>query len=342
MCIQIGSHTLSAPVVVAPMSGVTDRPFRRLARRLGAPLVVTEMIASHAVLRDVLEETRKAEIDSEDTPAVVQIAGWEPEVMAEAARMMADRGADAIDINMGCPAKKVVNKYAGSALMRDEVLAGRIMEAVVGAVDLPVTLKMRLGWDAENRNAPELARIAEASGIRLITVHGRTRCQMYTGTADWSGIREVVETVSLPVVANGDVVDIETAKACLAESGAQGVMIGRGCYGRPWLPAQVAAALNGETPRADPDAQERRDILAEHLEAMLSHYGVQSGIRNARKHIGWYTEGLAGSAAFRQRVNNTTEPAVVFAEIDRYFADYGSAENNDKNAGEDNAGRIAA
>ncbi|WP_416153129.1 tRNA dihydrouridine synthase DusB [Thalassobaculum sp. OXR-137] len=338
MCLRIGSHTLSAPVMVAPMSGVTDRPFRRLARRLGAPLVVTEMIASHAVLRDVLEETRKAEIDSEDTPAVVQIAGWEPEIMAEAARMMADRGADAIDINMGCPAKKVVNKYAGSALMRDELLAGRIMEAVVAAVDLPVTLKMRLGWDAENRNAPELARIAEAAGIRLITVHGRTRCQMYTGTADWSGIRAVVETVSLPVVANGDVTSIETARACLEESGADGVMIGRGCYGRPWFPAQVAAALAGETPRADPDVQERRAILAEHLDAMLSHYGVQSGIRNARKHIGWYTDGLAGSAGFRQRVNNTTDPAVVFAEIDRYFAELDAgATGND-----DNGGRIAA
>jgi tRNA-dihydrouridine synthase B len=333
MCIQIGSHTLSAPVIMAPMSGVTDRPFRRLARRLGAPLVVTEMIASHAVLRDVREETRKAEIDAEDIPAVVQIAGWEPEVMAEAARMMADRGAHAIDINMGCPAKKVVNKYAGSALMRDEVLAGRIMAAVVAAVDLPVTLKMRLGWDAENRNAPDLARIAEASGIRLITVHGRTRCQMYTGTADWSGIREVVETVSLPVVANGDVTSIETATACLEQSGATGVMIGRGCYGRPWFPAQVAAALTGGTPLPDPDADERRAILAEHLDAMLAHYGVQAGIRNARKHIGWYTEGLSGSAVFRQRVNNTTDPAVVFAEIDRFFAEVGA---------EKNMGRIAA
>lgn len=320
MCIQIGPHSLSAPVMVAPMSGVTDRPFRRLARRLGAPLVVTEMIASHAVLRDVREESRKAEIDAEDTPAVVQIAGWEPEVMAEAARMMADRGADAIDINMGCPAKKVVNKYAGSALMRDEVLAGRIMEAVVAAVDLPVTLKMRLGWDADNRNAPKLARIAETAGIRLITVHGRTRCQMYTGTADWAGIRAVVESVSLPVVANGDVVSIETAKACLERSGADGVMIGRGCYGRPWFPAQVAAALTGGVVRADPDAEERRSILTEHLDAMLEHYGIHAGIRNARKHIGWYTDGLPGSAAFRQRVNNTTDPETVFAEIDRFFA----------------------
>jgi tRNA-dihydrouridine synthase B len=319
--------------MVAPMSGVTDRPFRRLARRLGAPLVVTEMIASHAVLRDVREETRKAEIDAEDTPAVVQIAGWEPKVMAEAARMMADRGADAIDINMGCPAKKVVNKYAGSALMRDEVLAGRIMEAVVAAVDLPVTLKMRLGWDAESRNAPRLARIAETAGIRLITVHGRTRCQMYTGTADWAGIHAVVESVSLPVVANGDVVSIETAKACLERSGADGVMIGRGCYGRPWFPAQVAAALTGGVVRADPDAEERRSILTEHLDAMLGHYGIHAGIRNARKHIGWYTDGLPGSAAFRQRVNNTMDPETVFAEIDRYFAGLEQT---------DSTGRIAA
>jgi len=319
MCINIGPHRLSAPVVVAPMSGVTDRPFRRLARRLGAPLVVTEMIASHAVLRDVREEVRKAEIDAEDTPSVVQIAGWEPEVMAEAARMMEDRGADAIDINMGCPAKKVVNKYAGSALMRDEVLAGAIMEAVVAAVDLPVTLKMRLGWDAGSPNAPTLARIAQNAGIRLLTVHGRTRCQMYTGTADWKAIREVVEAVDLPVIANGDVTSIGAAQSCLAQSGADGVMIGRGCYGRPWFPAQVAAALAGETPRPDPDPAERHAILAEHLDAMLAHYGVQSGIRNARKHIGWYTESLPGSAAFRQRVNNTMDPAVVFAEIDRYF-----------------------
>lgn len=333
MCIQIGEHILSAPVVVAPMSGVTDRPFRRLARRLGAPLVVTEMIASHAVLRDVREETRKAEIDAEDTPAVVQIAGWEPEVMAEAARMMADRGADAIDINMGCPAKKVVNRYAGSALMRDEGLAGRIMEAVVGAVDLPVTLKMRLGWDADSHNAPSLARIAEDAGIKLITVHGRTRCQMYTGTADWGAIRAVVDTVSVPVVANGDVVSIETARACLRQSGAAGVMIGRGCYGRPWFPAQVAAALTGGEVRPDPDAEERRAILAEHLDAMLGHYGTQAGIRNARKHIGWYTDGLPGSAAFRQRVNNTTDPATVFAEIDRFF---GAMEPGDR------ASRIAA
>jgi tRNA-dihydrouridine synthase B len=320
MSIQIGPHRISAPVLVAPMSGVTDRPFRRLAKRLGAPLVVTEMIASQAVLHDVREETRKAELDREDNPAVVQLAGWQPEVMAEAARMMADKGADVIDINMGCPAKKVVNKYAGSALMRDEVLAGEIMTAVVGAVSLPVTLKMRLGWDAQTRNAPTLARMAEEAGIQLITVHGRTRNQMYTGTADWSAIRAVTETVSVPVVANGDVVSIDAARACLEQSGADGVMIGRGCYGRPWFPAQVAAALAGDRPKPDPTPQERHAIMAEHLEAMLDHYGTHSGMRNARKHIGRYTEGLHGSAAFRQRVNNTMDPEIVFAEIDRYFA----------------------
>ena len=319
MSIAIGSHPLPNPVFVAPMSGVTDRPFRRLARRLGAPLVVTEMVASAAMLREVCDEVRKAEIDADDDLSIVQIAGWEPEVMAEAARMVVDRGADVVDLNMGCPAKKVVNKYAGSALMRDEALAGRIMQAVVAAVPVPVTVKMRLGWSDENRNAPALARIAEAAGIQLVTVHGRTRCQMYNGEADWSAIRGVREAVSIPVIANGDVVSIASACDCLARSGADGVMIGRGCYGRPWFPRQVAAALSGAPVPASPSAIERRAILVEHLDAMLSHYGIASGIRNARKHIGWYLEGLPGSAEFRQRINNTTDPDTVFAEIDRYF-----------------------
>ncbi len=320
MSITFGTHRASAPVMVAPMSGVTDRPFRRLARRLGAPLVVTEMVASAAMLRDVRDEVRKAEIDGEDDLSIVQLAVWDPAVMAEAARIVADRGADVVDINMGCPAKKVVNKYAGSALMRDEGLAGRIMAAVVGAVPVPVTVKMRLGWSDQDRNAATLARIAEREGVQLVTVHGRTRCQMYNGQADWTAIRSVCEAVAVPVVANGDVVSIDDARECLRQSGADGVMIGRGCYGRPWFPAQVAAALAGQPVPADPTPRERRGILHEHLDAMLSHYGVQSGIRNARKHIGWYLEGLPGVAAFRQRINNTTDPATVFAEIDRYFA----------------------
>lgn len=319
MSILVGSLTLAAPVIVAPMSGVTDRPFRRLARRLGAPLVVSEMIASAAMLREVRDELRKAEIDGEDAPAVVQLAGWDPAVMAEAARLNADRGAAVIDINMGCPAKKVVNKLAGSALMQDEALAGRILEAVVAAVPVPVTLKMRLGWDDSSRNAARLARIAEQAGVQLLTVHGRTRCQMYTGTADWTAIGAVKDAVSLPVIANGDITTMEKAQRCLELSNADGVMIGRGCYGRPWFPRQVAAYLTDGTRLPDPGIGERKTILVEHLDAMLSYYGIHTGLRNARKHIGWYSQGLPNSAAFRQVANNTLDPRTVFQAIEDFF-----------------------
>ncbi|NQW10907.1 MAG: tRNA dihydrouridine synthase DusB [Alphaproteobacteria bacterium] len=319
MSISIGSLVLSTPVIVAPMSGVTDRPFRRLARRLGAPLVVSEMVASAAMLREVRDEVRKAEIDADDAPAVVQLAGWDPAVMAETARLSADRGAAVIDINMGCPAKKVVNKLAGSALMRDEALAGRILDAVVAAVAVPVTLKMRLGWDDGSRNAVTLARIAERAGVQLLTVHGRTRCQMYTGTADWTAIRAVKQAVSLPVIANGDITTVENAQLCLELSNADGVMIGRGCYGRPWFPRQVAAYLAGGTRLPDPSIGARKAILVEHLDAMLSHYGIQAGLRNARKHIGWYSQGLPDSAGFRQAANNTLEPQAVFQAIEAFF-----------------------
>lgn len=235
----------------------------------------------------------------------VQLAGCEPAVMAEAAKLNADRGAGIIDINFGCPVKKVVNGHAGSALMRDEIHAARILEATVNAVDLPVTLKMRTGWDDRNRNAPRLARIAESCGIRMITVHGRTRCQMFAGTADWGFIREVKEAVSIPVIANGDIESLDDADRALQESGADGLMVGRGCYGRPWLIGQIIEWLRSHRRLPDPPLAMQYDIVAGHYDDMLSHYGTDVGMRVARKHIGWYSKGLPGSAEFRAAVNQT-------------------------------------
>ncbi len=317
--IKIGNIQLQDNVLLAPMSGVTDLPFRRLVKSFGAPLLISEMIASRAMILQTRESLKKCQKDPNVYPLSVQLAGCEPAVMAEAARLNEDLGADVIDINFGCPVKKVVNGFAGSALMKDEDLATRIMEAVVKAVKIPVTMKMRLGWNYENLNAPSLAKKAENVGIQMLTVHGRTRCQMYNGNANWELISRTKEAVKIPIIANGDIKNSQDAKSALELSKADGVMIGRAVYGKPWLIAQVAAELKGEQPIATPSIAEQKKIILNHFNEMIDHYGEQTAIPLARKHIGWYSAGIKSSSEFRAKINTTQGADNVRAEIERFY-----------------------
>lgn len=319
MTYTIGSVKLENNVMLAPMAGVTDMPYRRLVKSFGVGLVVSEMIASRAMIYANKKTLRMSTPCLDEFPMAVQLAGTEPSVVAEAAKMNEDRGAAIIDLNMGCPAKKVVNGYSGSALMKDECLAGAIMEAAVNAVSTPVTLKMRTGWDDDNRNAPNLARIAQESGIRSIVVHGRTRQQMYKGHSDWDFIGEVKAAVRLPVTGNGDVNTLDDAEEMLRRSGADGVMIGRGSYGRPWFPGQVAHFLKTGERLPDPGLEELLDTILKHYDAMLTHYGSGLGMRNMRKHLGWYSKGLPSSAEFRSTVFACNEPERVPDLIRAFF-----------------------
>lgn len=318
---KIGPHQLRNNLIVAPMAGVTDRPFRQLCKKMGAGMAVSEMVASNSLLWGSEKTRRRANHDGEVEPISVQIAGADPLMLAQAARYNVDQGAQIIDINMGCPAKKVCNVMAGSALLRDEPLVGRILDAVVAAVDVPVTLKIRTGWDRACRNAVRVAKVAECAGIQALAIHGRTRACGFSGEAEYATIAEVKSEVGIPVIANGDIDTPERAKEVLAYTGADAVMIGRAAQGRPWMFGEVNHYLATGERLPPPEVADIRRVLVAHLHDLHGFYGEQTGVRVARKHISWYTKGLAGSAAFRHAMNQLQTGGEQLAAVNEFFAE---------------------
>ncbi len=316
---KIGRHQLKNNLIVAPMAGVTDRPFRMLCKRMGAGMAVSEMVASNSLLYGSEKTKRRANHEGEADPISVQIVGADPKMLSQAAQYNVGQGAQIIDINMGCPAKKICNVMAGSALLKDEKLVGEILAAVVGAVEVPVTLKIRTGWDKNSRNAVSIAKIAEASGIQALAIHGRTRACGYTGDAEYDTIRAVKAEVKIPVIANGDITSPEKAKYVLQHTGADAVMIGRAAQGRPWLFREIAHYLATGEHMPAPRVSEIRDVLVAHVHELYDFYGEQTGLRVARKHISWYTKGLAGSAQFRHHMNQLETAVEQLRAVDEFF-----------------------
>ncbi len=317
--IKIGNIEITTPVFLAPMSGVTDLPFRKLVKRLGGGMVVSEMIASNEALRQTKGTFKRITAALGEKPQMVQIIGHNPQEMADTAKFCADLGVDIVDINFGCPAKKITNKLCGSAIMRDISLARNILDEVVNAVDIPVTVKMRMGWDEKSLNAPEIAHMAEDIGIKMITVHGRTRVQKYNGNADWAYISNVKQRINIPLIVNGDINKFNDVDKALKLSKADGVMLGRGACGKPWFPAQVIKYINNGIISPPPTLNDQRDIVITHYNDIIAHHGVYHGVRLARKHLSWYLKNINDAAKYRQIIMRQDDPDMVIAAINQFY-----------------------